>query len=1125
MLEIIRGYSLDTTTGEDLDARAFEYGLERRDAQSATTFVTISDTSFEKIDTEIYSGLSGPGAGSLSVNANEADGFPVSGSIVIGRGTPNVETVSYSSITVLTNYVKFNLSSALAKDHGTDETIVLAQGGNRVISAGTVVYVPEGDISARIDFSTDEEVTLFDGEDTLTGISATAVEAGASSNVPIGAISKFDSLPFAGATVGNPARVTNGKDEETDQELRDRIKDHIQSLSRGTGRAIITNVLGVISETENKRVVSASLVEPTDPAKVVKLYIDDGTGFIPSIQSVGYEQIVTSATGGEKFLNILNVPVVKAFVETQNSEVYNLVGGEDLFVEIGGQVETISFESTDFEVPGSATAQEVLTKINSTAGTFEARLSSDGSKVRIFARENSGEEIVVTGGTANAILNFPTDLKFTTKLYRRRGEEVTLLNKDGRTAAIESFNQEGYDFTQARNLIAIIDGKYSNPIQVWFFPGDFSNPATVVADEVVVKINEQMPGLTAISSSNDTKVALISKTERSFSSKIKIIEDFEKVFNEESGVDIDRTSDASNELTQFTAFADDLDYVYVGISQVKFYSIYFRLQSGASENINLSMEYYDGTIWKEIGFTDETDGLQNQGHIHFGRPQDWIPVSVNGSDALYYIRLRRNNINGLTAPIVEAVRVCSANEIFAFPQTEVVGANRDYTLNRFIGQIELDEPLQTFDELSLGTLESRAILSTVASGNYGLFGGEVLEINIDGVSQQYTLQASDFFTPGDALVSEVITVIDREFDGVFAESIDSGTRIKITGNTFNGGTLQIPATGANLILQFPSELTESLVSHTPAIESGSSAPFTFDEGDNIIVVMDGNNARNYTIPCTHPSSVTGATSNVLFTDTSLNSTFSIEDEFVGFDILFTSGVNVGIRRPVSAYQPLTGDVTLGLGFPATPAIGDTYEIAPKLASHIETLWNNPAITLITNDAEIKTSSGGTKIQIASLAQGEEASVRVTGGTGNAKLNFATGTVFGIDAYRYYTGLAQVTQWTIDGRIDDQENYPGYRAAGVQVEVLEPVKIPISVELDVTTSEGITLTSIINDVKSAVSNYINTLDVGEDVIISEIVFAVKEVSGVFDVQVITPLENIAIADNELPRIDENKIVVG
>ena len=30
MLEIIRGYSLDTTTGDDLDARAFEYGLAFR---------------------------------------------------------------------------------------------------------------------------------------------------------------------------------------------------------------------------------------------------------------------------------------------------------------------------------------------------------------------------------------------------------------------------------------------------------------------------------------------------------------------------------------------------------------------------------------------------------------------------------------------------------------------------------------------------------------------------------------------------------------------------------------------------------------------------------------------------------------------------------------------------------------------------------------------------------------------------------------------------------------------------------------------------------------------------------------------------------------------------------------
>lgn len=1123
MLEIIRGYSLDTTTGDDLDTRAYEYGLERKDSQFATTSVTIGDSTITKVSTELYSGKSGPSAGSTVIAANEDIGFPTSGSIVIGRGTPNAETVGYLNITVLSNYVEFNLAASLANDHGTDETIVLSQGGNRTIPSGTVVYVPEGDITPRIDFETDAEVILLDGEDEIESVSITAAEAGYDSNVPIGSISKFDSPPFSGATVSNPARVTNGEDEETDQELRDRIKDHIQSLSRGTGRSIITNVLGVISEEENKRVVSASLVEPTIPADVVRLYIDDGTGFIPSFQNVGYEEVVSSATGGEKYLSIINVPVVKAFVETQNTEVYNLVGGEDLYVEVGGKSETILFESTDFVQPGAARAQEVLSKINENSELFESRVSDSGSKVRIFARANTGEEIRVTGGTANTALNFPTDLKYTTKLYKKRDGEVVFLSKDGKTASIESGNTEGYDFSITRSFVAVIDGKYNNPQICWFFPGDFSNPSSVTAQEVADKIS--LSGVETQISSGGTKVTLTSKTQRSDSSKIKILEDFNKVFNEESGVNTDRTVEAANELVTFFSFASNLDYVYIGMGNTRFFSMYFRLLAGASADISLSMESYNGTSWNEIGFFDSTNGMQQSGHIEFGRPYDWVPISVESTDAQYYVRLRRNNAAVITPPNVEAIRLSSANEILGFSNTEVVGVNQDYVLNRFVGQIELDQPLNKFDQITLGTVESKAFLTTVASGNYGLSGGEVLNILVDGVLQTYTFVAGDFFTPGDALVAEVIVAIEREFSGITASAVDLATKIQIESNTINDGTIQFEEAGANLILQFPIELKESITSHIPALESGNSQPFSFAIDDEVIVIMDGNLARNYTVSCTHDGTLTGATSNTIFSDTSLNPIFPLTDEMAGFDLEFTTGVNATVRRQIASYVPATGTITMALAFPLTPVIGDEYQIIPRLAKHLEIFWNNSQITLLSNDAEIKASSGGTKIQIASKNTGETASVRVSGGTGNIALDFTLIAKLGIDAYRYFTGLAQITQWTVDGRADDQENYPGIRAAGVQVEVIEPIKVPVSVELQVTTQEGITLTSITNDVKSAVSNYVNTLDVGADVIISEIIYAVKSVSGVFDVKVVLPLVNIAIADGELPRISEDNITVG
>ena len=234
MSEIIKGYSIDSTYGTELDSRAFEYNLERIDAGKASATVTFGDEAITKIETDIYSGLNGAPAGTFSINGNSATGFSVAGSIIIGRDTPNEEIVPYSSIDQLTNYVRFNLSSGLAKDHGTDEIIVLSQGGNRLISAGTIVKVLATDRLNQALFETDADATIKDGESEVTGVAVTCTETGTIGNVPVGAIANFDSKPFSTATVRNPSRVTNGRDEESDQELRDRIKDYIQGTDQLT---------------------------------------------------------------------------------------------------------------------------------------------------------------------------------------------------------------------------------------------------------------------------------------------------------------------------------------------------------------------------------------------------------------------------------------------------------------------------------------------------------------------------------------------------------------------------------------------------------------------------------------------------------------------------------------------------------------------------------------------------------------------------------------------------------------------------------------------------------------------------------------------------------------------------
>jgi hypothetical protein len=856
---------------------------------------------------------------------------------------------------------------------------------------------------------------------------------------------------------------------------------------------------------------------------VVKLFIDDGTGFVPSFKSVGLEVVVSNATGGEKFVKTTNFPLMKAFVETQSEETFALSGGESLFVEVGGQVETVQFLSTDFDTPGKATAQEVLEKINKVASLFEARVSSGGTKVRIFSRSNFDEQIRVTGGSANVALNFPTDQKFTSKLYLKRNNSVKLLSKDGVTASIECANSAGYNFSgQDHNLAIVVDGKNKNIQYVNFTPNDFVNSASAQAEEVVEIINEQLAGASAIVSSNDSRVTLISNIKRSQDSKIRIVDNFDHVFLQSGLVYTNITTASRTNATNVALFAANNDRVYFGHNTVQFGSIWVKLNTPANTPMSFSFEYWNGSIWKQIGVSDGTNGFTQDGFILFRIPRNWAETSVNSQTA-YWVRIERTGLI-TTAPVESRLRICSANEILGFSNLERVGENKDYTLNRFIGQIELESPLQAGDSLTLGSSETRAAVVS-SLGPFGLTGGQSLNIEIDGVAQSVNFVAADFLNPGAALAQEVVTRINKDLNGATASTASGGQRVKIISNKFDGGTIKVTGGTANTFLQFPTHLVSSLVSHIPSVES-VAGPYTFSQSQSVIVIIDKNAQNNLTVPCYRAGTTGTGTTASLIVDTTLSSVFAANTDLdSNYEVLMVTGPQAGNKRNISAYNAGTNTITLASPFSSPPGVSQTYQILPKNAIGVVRLWNNRQITLLNVQAEVRTSSGGTKVQIASKNLGENAAVQVSGGSGNAVLQFPTQQRIGVDGYRHFTGLAQITQWTIDGRDDDLETYPGIRAAGVQIEVAEPVSVPIKVQISVTTKEGISLSSITNDVKSAISAYINQLPVGGDVIISEIIVAVKNVNGVADVKVNLPVANVAIADNELARVKESDIIVG
>lgn len=142
-----------------------------------------------------------------------------------------------------------------------------------------------------------------------------------------------------------------------------------------------------------------------------------------------------------------------------------------------------------------------------------------------------------------------------------------------------------------------------------------------------------------------------------------------------------------------------------------------------------------------------------------------------------------------------------------------------------------------------------------------------------------------------------------------------------------------------------------------------------------------------------------------------------------------------------------------------------------------------------------------------------------------KLGYSTDVTSGVDGYLYYTGLLRRVQRIVDGFEPDSDTYPGRRAIGGAIEILPPLNKRISISVDITTDDGVNLGDISNNIKSVVINYIDTLGVGEDVILSEIIASIMQIKGVGAVTFTYPTPNterITIADNEKATITPNDI---
>lgn len=353
---------------------------------------------------------------------------------------------------------------------------------------------------------------------------------------------------------------------------------------------------------------------------------------------------------------------------------------------------------------------------------------------------------------------------------------------------------------------------------------------------------------------------------------------FEKCYNTESGVLVDRTLEFQDGASPVESFSLVDDYIYLGYKPDKttesssgtdgrFISIYINLDTLASTSISPVFEYNSGNnTWATLVVTDGTNGFTQNGEISvvlasLPSYSVWVKGSQNGSgveigDAIdrCYIRIKRTAVSLVTPPKIKEAGTgeLSANTTYYYRANSILAAPvySDYALSNSLKSIPCSEISTTTTSYKRSirlfwTLDNlhHMIWRTPISGNYTNAGSSIsYSSDIDVESQQ--VRGKSFWHPSSNLITDTY-IIDNGLPVVFARNGSSTTVVfsNYVSRVFSeyergqislsGGTSVNPSKWIDVYNASVAGSWNSFVALTP---SDSTAKFhSWDCRDNIII--------------------------------------------------------------------------------------------------------------------------------------------------------------------------------------------------------------------------------------------------------------------------------------------------
>jgi hypothetical protein len=462
-LKILESSNLESLVGVELDKKAVSIklpngsgGIGRKPSAQAINSVTIG-SDFNKIASKQYAGKPAPFAGSLKLYLENAELLSPTGSVYIARGTVDrfEGPIPYSSLVNNGSFWEMTLDAPLTKSHLLSDLVVLAQGGDRVVPAGTIVQVPANSGSTSIQFSTTGQITIPDGEAEGT-VQVACLQFGEIGNALAGSITEFSTSPFGGATVTNKTSFISGKSAENDEDLRIRIKNYPATLSRGTVTAIAAAIQGATDPVSGRSIQSSIVLEPVEPGDSARVYIDDGTGLEPSFDGQPYELLLQSASGQESRFRAAQYPVTPATAVGSNFGPFAIVNGQSITVRIDEITETYYITPSNYRNLNSATAYELARDLNSQSNIIGFRTLDEGARLVLIDLSGEAELLKIESSDLQAILGLPISDIRPIYLYK----DSVLQSFRGKTATLETRprNLWTLDAAHLQDIIVKVDG-------------------------------------------------------------------------------------------------------------------------------------------------------------------------------------------------------------------------------------------------------------------------------------------------------------------------------------------------------------------------------------------------------------------------------------------------------------------------------------------------------------------------------------------------------------------------------------------------------------------------------------------------------------------------------------------